>query len=270
MWAGNLITFARWTENDHCDCNKAVTCLPEKTTRGSPQRFELEKRQVKTPPVSLTQSLMWSHFTRRPCYVNTCSIICISHGHKNNFHVPPPRQTCSSSTFEHSFPFDEVLSAQTVLQSSIGQTWGQMETSNQQVSPNSISSLIWSFSNRCKTQCTVYQHNKLGTTERNPFHHEAVQDEWRWKSFHLSYIRCKKWAIAYNLGKVHVVFFCWDPTDSSALILYYFQCTSWSAFFPHLTKKITIWVQWVHSNNLLTYMTQITCIMLCTWPKLTA
>ena len=91
MWAGNLITFARWTENDHCDCNKAVTCLPEKTTRGSPQRFELEKRQVKTPPVSLTQSLMWSHFTRRPCYVNTCSIICISHGHKNNFHVPPPQ-----------------------------------------------------------------------------------------------------------------------------------------------------------------------------------
>lgn len=89
MWVGNLITFARWTENDHCDCNKAVTCLPEKTTRGSPQRFELEKRRVKTPPVSLTQSLMWSYFTHRPCYVHTCSIICISHRHKNNFHVPP-------------------------------------------------------------------------------------------------------------------------------------------------------------------------------------
>lgn len=50
-----------------------LTCLPEKTTWGSPRCFELEKCQVKTPPVCLTQSLMWSHFTPQSC--PTCKII---------------------------------------------------------------------------------------------------------------------------------------------------------------------------------------------------
>lgn len=50
-----------------------LTCLPEKTTWGSPRCFELEKCQAKTPPVRLTRSLMWSHFTPRRC--STCKII---------------------------------------------------------------------------------------------------------------------------------------------------------------------------------------------------
>lgn len=67
MWVRKLITSARWTENHHCECNKALPCLLEKTTRSTPPCFQLEKRQVKNPPVSLTQSLMWSNVMLRLC-----------------------------------------------------------------------------------------------------------------------------------------------------------------------------------------------------------
>lgn len=61
VWVGNLITSARWTENDHCECNKAAV----KTSQGSLRCFELEKCQVKSPPVCVTQSLAQSFCS--PC-----------------------------------------------------------------------------------------------------------------------------------------------------------------------------------------------------------
>lgn len=94
---GNLITSARWTENDHCECNKALTCLLEKTTWDFPPCFELEKRQVKNPPVSPTQSPMWSHSIPHLCFVLSCKFICISHrsGLKTIPSLWPPRTLTS-------------------------------------------------------------------------------------------------------------------------------------------------------------------------------
>ena len=172
VWAGNLITFARWTENDHCDCNKAVTCLPEKTTRGSPQRFELEKRRVKTPPVCLALSLMWSHFTHRPCYVHTCSIICISHGHKNNFHVPPPPPTDMLQLHFHFplmkfCPLKQLFSRLSVQLEAkwrppISKSQPDLKFAGAKLNVQCISTTNW-------TQVSA-----------NPFHHATALDEWKW------------------------------------------------------------------------------------------
>lgn len=150
VWAGSLISFARWTENDHCECNKAFTCLPEKTTLGSPPCFELEKRQVKNPPVSPTQSLMWSHPTPHLCSVPTCKIICMGHGPGlKTFSYQRPRDVLQG---EHCLPFDKVLSSDTTFLLFIGPTWGKIT--------------VWKWRRPIsKSLCKVYYNTNLGFSQ---------------------------------------------------------------------------------------------------------
>lgn len=58
---------------------RSRVCL-RKRLRASPSCFELEKRQVKNPPASQTQSVVWSCSTPQLCSVPTYKTICIHRG----------------------------------------------------------------------------------------------------------------------------------------------------------------------------------------------
>lgn len=59
VWVGNLITSAHWTENDHCERNKA-NVLAWENDLGFPAVFWIRKCQVKTPPVRHFTPHHWS------------------------------------------------------------------------------------------------------------------------------------------------------------------------------------------------------------------